>query len=206
MDILLGFHLQINVFLLYAFASSFAIIPNSVKTTIFDDHISGATVPVWITSVTYSDGLGKQLQSQVFLNGLEKSMVSSILYDEIGRLCTTVLPFTKPGYFDYVLGAQSLLDAKNYYNDNYPYSQIKYYPDPLERERLKPDHWKHSLYSGNHITKTWHFGINEPNFLAYSDLTDEHLDGYLIRKMQLLLNYNQISREYLLAGNYRHFW
>lgn len=174
----------------YAFAIAFFCLwtgihsqaPNYVKTDIIFSADSTDSIQ---TSTVYSDGLGRQIQSQVKLAPL-KSLVTGVAFDDAGRPCTTTVPFTIADT-NYVT-TSAISTAKNNRGNNYAYSVIKYKPDALNRpdSAASPD-TAFSL-AGTHFSRSWYTGTRYPfsgsnsnidntGFILESKLSNTNLDA-----------------------------
>jgi YD repeat-containing protein len=128
--------------------------PNYVKTNVYTNDVTDDSVQ---TTTTYSDGLGRKIQTRLEL-GDNKARIAGTLYDEAGNPTVTTLPFkisttSYPGFFDgnIVTAAQADL------NDDYPYNEVQYKPDPLANvDRAGAPGLDFSL-DGYNFSKTWNF-------------------------------------------------
>lgn len=153
--------------------------PNYVRTYMYDDPITGKSKPNVFTSTSYSDGIGRKLQDQIILNDINQSIVNGILYDEVGRPCTTILPFLDNSVNKYIKYDKVLQKAKAYYSNNqYPFSETDYYKDPLGRVRAKAGPTEtFSLSRGEHISQIWYLGADD--CLPCDSLDNSKLDNML---------------------------
>jgi len=146
--------------------------PNYVKVTTFlsDDSTS--------TSVSYSDGLGRGLESQTYGAIPDSGVVSGTYYDGVGRATQSVKPFgieydnRAPSY---VAVSETGDDAKLVTLANaffggtegrpnaaaYAFSETEYLSDPLGRIKAagapgKP--FSLDASNGGHPGRTWYFG------------------------------------------------
>jgi len=146
--------------------------PNYVKTTVH--NVNGSSD---VESISYSDGLGRAIQSQVKLNEYSgKVLVSGTYYDEVGRAKESVLPFTEPQAALGFISGDMKTKANAFYNGtaqrpnagNYAFSDVEYYNDPLGRVKssgapgeyyaLKYDNTATPNANG-HPVQTWYLGV-----------------------------------------------
>lgn len=141
--------------------------PNYVRTTTYLDE----STP--IVSTTFSDGLGKKIQSQVIINGapLSIDLISGNYFDPAGRPWRTVKAFsTTEAFHDYLPDGgvgNSLIDKANlYFNNDSAFSETQYYDDPLERVKAvgQPGKDFNLANPAKHFQKSWYFGVKlSPN-------------------------------------------
>jgi hypothetical protein len=148
--------------------------PNYVRTISYVDE--NGYVPV--TSVSFSDGLGRPIQSQLKLSDTT-CLVSGTYYDSLGRATKAVKSFLyNPGRYGDQAGhgaPNTFLDMTNevlvllancYYSPShiaanpgvYPYSETKYYNDPLGRTKESGSPGVMFSIASGHTSKIWSFG------------------------------------------------
>lgn len=161
----LPFEKKLNWLIRYAFTFAFffswtgvhAQTPNYVKTDVI--FSAADTTDSIQTSTVYSDGLGRQIQTQVQL-AASKSLVTGVAFDDAGRPCTTTVPFTinNTNY----LSAPVVSTANTNRGNSYSYSVVTFKPDPLNRPDSagSPD----AAYSlaGTHFSRSWYLGTSYP--------------------------------------------
>jgi YD repeat-containing protein len=168
--------------LLCAFSSPNAqITPNLIKTEVFTDPDSLPS-----TSISYADGLGRQMQTSLFLNDT-LSRISGTVYDDVGRPCSTTVAFTNNS-LDYFSG-DIIGAAISNRSDNYAYSAIRYKPDPLGRsDSASAPGIDFSFLAGkNHFSRIWYLAtelgaanavIDANGFILQTNLTESNLNIY----------------------------
>jgi RHS repeat-associated protein len=129
--------------------------PNYTETIIYDVDGSGHNV----NSRTYTDGLGRELQTQTStLNGND-AIITGKVYDEAGRPVKTSMPFkqTANPYLNYNDG-DVIQQAKTAWGGDSAYSSVRYYDDPLNRAYATGAPGD-SFALSRHAAKDWSFGI-----------------------------------------------
>jgi RHS repeat-associated protein len=189
--------------------------PNYVETTTKNVDGSGTD----IVSRSYSDGEGKAIQSISKINNTTTSFTSVVNgaeYDDEGRLTRTVKSFgyTNPGgaltYIPKTLSTDASC-ASSYYNgsnapaaENYPFSEIKFYSDPLDRvSEIGAPGKAFSLDVTGHAIKKWYMGVtgtSDPStyfdndgFIKIDQLTDGNLSGGINNAIQTATLANPIA-------------
>jgi len=168
-------------FFLCAFSSSYAQAPNYVQSAVVTDPDSAPSI-----SIGYSDGLGRQLQTSLFLNDT-LSRLSGTVYDEAGRPCSTTVAFNENS-LDYFSG-DIISEAKIKRTDSYAYSAVRYKPDPLGRaDSASAPGADFSFLSGrNHFSRTWYLAtelgagnihIDANGFIYSAYLKDDSLNKF----------------------------
>ena len=145
--------LLIALLALACIANAQSITPNYVKTTVYMDE---ANPPATNITTTYTDGLGRELQTHVV--GGNVPLVVAKEYDEVGRLTISTKAFSATG-----AGANFLDDplgkVKAYYNDEpHAYSEISYSKDPLSRITETQGVAATSQFGGR-SSRIWYFGV-----------------------------------------------
>lgn len=160
------------------------MVPNYVRTSTFQSAIDS------VTSINFSDGLNKSVQTQLILGDNVTALISAKYYDVLGRDSLTTKSFayhTEKNFFDEDAPHSSWLNAANNYwssDSIYPgtsvhrpsgggkaYSEIAYYDDPLNRpsENGAPGA---SFYRGSgHTSQMWYYGVaSNDAFLTFDQL------------------------------------
>lgn len=128
--------------------------PNYTRTTVYTNDLTDDST---LTITTYSDGLGNDIQSKVDL-GNDKARIAGTVLDDAGRPTITTMPFqlsttTYPGFFSGNIVSAAQTDL----NDNYPYNEVQYKPDPQDIvDRAGAPGSVYSL-DGSNFVKTWNF-------------------------------------------------
>jgi hypothetical protein len=151
------------ILLLLAALAAMAVEPNYVRTTIYSVGKDGSGSPANLQSTSYSDGLGRQIQSKLRISATE-DRTACTFYDEAGRPDSSTKAFidhsANAGLF--LPGDLGTLNAAGgplrdrYPADLNPFSYSKYSDDPLSRviEQNGPG----EDYTANPV-KTWYFGV-----------------------------------------------
>lgn len=143
--------------------------PNYVRTTTYFSTDSS------FEATSFSDGLGRAIQSQVHLPS-GKSLISASFYDGAGRDSISIKPFVdvvtnKAFVTDGVLPMINRASGK-LGNITKPYSEVAYYDDPLGRAKESGAPGSDFAIGGGHSPKTWYFGIDANAFLPIDSLVD----------------------------------
>jgi YD repeat-containing protein len=140
-----------------------AVEPNNIKTTIYKVGKDGAVVKD-LVSTTYSNGLGRQIQSKLKIDAT-RDRVSCTYYDEVGRVDTVTKAFIdqqKPGKYLEAdlekLNDETTGVLRLQYDDANPFSYTKYSLDPLSRvvEQNGPG----EDYTAN-ASRSWYMGVSD---------------------------------------------
>lgn len=174
-----------SVLVAFICANLSAETPNSVSVTTYSDQHEA------VTSISFTDGLGKNLQSQVRDNITQKYVLSHTNYDEAGRQVLTYKPFPHATNGEYI----SADDISSYANlwfkcqdantpdcqDNwterpnaqgYPFVETRYYNDPLSRVK-EASGYGENYRLGNRTSKTWYLSTKENAHNENSNFTSE---------------------------------
>jgi YD repeat-containing protein len=143
----------------------FAVEPNNVKTKVYKVGKDGTGTETNLVSTTYSDGLGRQIQSKVKIDDTH-DRTACTFYDDAGRPDSSTKAFidqsTNAG--SYLPGDLGTLNATGgplrdrYPADLCPFSYSKYSDDPLSRviEQNGPG----ARYATN-ASKSWYMGVSD---------------------------------------------
>lgn len=151
-----------------------AVVPNYVKTTskIIYDTISSPPSYHEQSTVTYSDGFGRTIETQNIVNSSSTAhrVVSGVNFDPWGRTEKTFLPFPESGGFEFISLDQLETKANDFYKIYYPqgdpgdpaaYSQVEYWKEPAERVKRKGAPGKEFCIASGHYVQSWSFGTKE---------------------------------------------
>lgn len=155
---------------IFAFMQSTVAEPNYVKTTTYKENGTEENI-----SVSYSDGLGRPIQSLVKRGS--KSIYTGTYYNDAGLPYKTFRSFSADGssYID-MTGTTFLDKAKkgilfdangNSVDVALPYSETAYWNDPLQRVKWsfgvdKVAHTEgaeNNENADNHAVRSWYFGV-----------------------------------------------
>ncbi|MBD3316981.1 MAG: hypothetical protein GF344_14425 [Chitinivibrionales bacterium] len=149
--------------LLFAVAAM-AVDPNYVKTTTYAEESHGP-----VTTITYTDGLGRTIQTQTLAEGNDQAMVTAREYDQAGRHTKTSRLFahTSDGTFlsDGIKKANSALGDP-------AYVETEYANDPLGRPKKRGAPGNTFKIGGGHDTEYWYFGTVRDPGASHEWLTD----------------------------------
>jgi hypothetical protein len=160
--------------------------PNYVRTKVFQINDIGNSGDSAV-STSYSDGLGRDIQSQAIFNSVtgnkDTSIVTGTYYDAAGRDSVTVKPFaynvTNAFLEDGGPGAKLMNKANDYYDNSTfgeaggtnAFSETRYYDDPLSRPMILAAPGDSFCIGNGHTTKFWYFGSSNNNwFFPYDSL------------------------------------
>jgi YD repeat-containing protein len=153
--------------------------PNYVKDEIMVDPDSAPSI-----TISYSDGLGRDLQTSLFLED-NKVRVSGSVFDAVGRPSKTTVPFINTtadftSTMDYIVDpiqAAQVDRCADPDNSTYPYSEIAYKPDPLNRLNSSGSPNLDDAYSldGSNFKSWWYLGTVRPG----TDLTNIDRWGFI---------------------------
>lgn len=140
--------------------ADFAVEPSSVKTTTFGVGIDH-NVPLQMSSVSYTNGLGQPIETKDSVSDTSERVVCTF-YDEAGRRKNTTKPFFDEVYYNSFLPG-NLNDpqigdslSSKYNSETQAYSETEYWDDPLGRV-------KKSLGPGaTHVdeySRSWTIGV-----------------------------------------------
>jgi hypothetical protein len=171
-----------------------AVDPNYVRSTVYQVGKDGSGNATDLISTSYSDGLGRQIQSKLMIDDTH-DRTACTFYDDAGRPAFATKAFvdvTNPGMYQ-PWSLNELIDNDpagplwTQYNDANPYSYTIYSDDPLGRviEQNGPG----EDFTSNPV-KTWYFGIPATGddddddvalgingFIKSAYLTDPKLNG-----------------------------
>ena len=139
--------------------SSSSVQPNYTKTTVYDVNATGDD----IETKSFVDGLGRALQTQIRVSE-DTALISAQEYDDAGRPSKSYKSFTHQTDLDYLSADEVPTKAEKAYRlvpggeNGYPYSETRYYNDPLSR--VKAAGAPGSDYS-NHPVNSWYLGTKK---------------------------------------------
>jgi YD repeat-containing protein len=128
---------------------SLAVLPNYVQTEV---HVNPDSAPS--ISVSYSGGLGRNLQTSVYLD-VNKTRVYGTVFDDAGRQWRTTVPFIHPT-LDFI--PDPVLAAQGNRGDAYPYHESRYKPDTYERIDAMGAPGADFSLSGGNCSRNWYLG------------------------------------------------
>jgi len=133
------------------------------------------------TAIQYYDGLGRLMQS-ILREGspsqpsVAQDMITNVVYDEFGREWKTYLSYKadqNTGHFIESWEAEQATSYSGLKNDNYPYSEARYYPAPLSRPIAQygvGDAW--AKEAGNKPV-TFTYAVNSENEVHQWEMVNE---------------------------------
>ncbi len=141
--------------------------PNYVRAKVYSDQHDP------LEATTYTDGHGRQLQSQAKRNtptGGFHALISCTEYDNEGRPIKSYLPVPHTTYGTYVPLATVQQAAGDWYDggagegpdaQGYPFAETRYYDDPLRRVKASGAPGKPFSLDATegHPVRTWQFGV-----------------------------------------------
>ena len=152
--------------------------PNYLRINSYQEP--GKTKP--ITNTAYSDGLGRTIQTQLKLD-VTKSLISGTYYNKVNlpEIVTKSAPiFTINSSFFEMENRDLITEANLYFdkyfpdNMGYAYSQMMYYEDPLNRDRMQG--FPGLVYSlvtapaSPYHPTMWYFSVvNDDDFITNQD-------------------------------------
>lgn len=124
------------IFLLLTAVAAVAVEPNFVRTTVYTVGKDGSGNDADLVSTTYSDGLGRQIQSKVKVSATQ-DRTACTFYDDAGRPEFSTKTFINSGTYAgvYLPGDLATLNGTGgalrdqYSTDTKPYSYTKYSED-----------------------------------------------------------------------------
>ncbi len=189
--------------------AGYAAEPNYVKTTVVgigtDDN--GNQNSTDMVSITYTDGLGRTLQSKANSTMLKTSdngvipigskfLTTCNFYDAAGRpeittkpFLTDVLSYTSGDFESVNNSLQQQYIAYNALGDNeYAYSQVKYLDDPLSQVSRSSVPGLNNRLGSDGETAQWNFGVGTENIsipvqVGPSSFTFSLKDGFITSNM-----------------------
>ena len=133
-----------------------------------------------VQSTSYTDGLGRVLQSKLSLNGVEDRVVSTF-YDDLGRQSIVTKPYidnTSCGRFfpGNLASVKAKLETEyaSYgpADAQYAYSESDYYDDPTGRMKSSGLPGSQNRLGADRESRNWYFGIvREPSSIGPVELT-----------------------------------
>lgn len=164
----------------FVLSSNAQTTPNFVEETVFDvDGVAGSGNAA--VAKSFSDGLGRDIQSQVKSNVQQNVMVGGKEYDAAGRPYRSPKAYPVPDISrSFITG--SLVDAANDHYANYianpsAYSETQYYDDPLNRVKAAGAPGTEFSISA-HPVKTWSLGVTGNN--AFSTVKFDATTGFVL--------------------------
>lgn len=171
---------------------------NWAKTKSYIKPINSPDPIKTITTTSFLDGLGREIQTQAELNSHPKNaLISGAYTDVMGRDSVSIKPYVAQteGLFVSPKNHALIHRANSYYNGSssyrpdaggVAYSETGYWPDGSVKEIGSPG-IDFSLEVTGHHVKKWHFfvnpGVTHPllnldsdGFVVYNDLTEQNLD------------------------------
>lgn len=148
-------------------------------------------------AVTFYDGMGRRIQSQVLLNTQQgKGIISGGYPDAVGRDSIQVKPFVAEteGFLKQMDGANLITLANAYYDGSAPFrpdaqgfafSETRYWPDGSVQSAGRPGK-PFSFDPEGKTGKTWHFGVNPLKEGLPTPLDDLNVDEHGFLHMYLL--------------------
>jgi YD repeat-containing protein len=165
--------------LLCSFNNAVGQQPNYVEQIIYDDN--GTQTPTELKTKTFSDGLGKTLQSHTLINTsgyIAEALVSGTIYDALGRPSRTIVPFLNASY-NYLEDISTLSNSSH--NNSYAYSETRYSDDPESRIIAASAPGRSYSFDGDengtHHAEFWYFGVASDACIPCSELSDNNLDA-----------------------------
>jgi RHS repeat-associated protein len=148
----------------FSFVSAQTTTPNCIETTVY--KVDGSSNN--LVSRSYSDGLGRSIQSQSLDNATNNAIVTGTEYDDAGRPVKSVKTFPYAGNtsLDYISG--DLPDMANSYyayggtKKDSAYTSTQYYDDPLGRVKAAGAPGRNFTATA-HPVKSWYFGVTGTN-------------------------------------------
>lgn len=149
--------------------------PNNIQTTIYEvgtkADTSGIETPQDLKSTTYSDGMGRSIQTKIRLTS-GKDRVVSTFYDAAGKVEYATKPYIDTVFADRFVThsfsqlnsaggllqrAYAAFDGPDTGDDPVAYSRIRYYNDPLGKEREIGAEGE-AFTVDSHCVRIWYLG------------------------------------------------